>query len=93
MTTVATRVRQISNKEGFDIQVLSRNRRPVRVTLNGRLGPWPHTRKSKGAMTVAEFKEKFGRTYPGYHCSVLTADGHMARGNTLLDSVRRSYTE
>ncbi len=90
MTTVQTRVREISNKEGFDI-IVTRNGKPVKVTRNGVLGPWPHRNKSKDTRTVTEFREKFSDAYPGHSCDVLDGNGAKAHGNMLLKQVRATY--
>jgi hypothetical protein len=36
-------------------------------------------------------KDRFERTYPKYSCRVLKGDGKVAKGNTLLGTVRKSY--
>lgn len=48
-------------------------------------------RMSKNAFTVREWQEKFQNQFPGYEVQVLYADGNIARGNTLLSTVRDSY--
>lgn len=92
MTTVATRVRRISELEGFDI-IVRANGADVDVTLNGLLAPWPRTKKSRSAWRVSQFKEKFSEIYPGYTCNVLLEDGTVARGNQHLSNVRETYEE
>lgn len=44
-------------------------------------------------MTVADWKNRFNRIYPGYTVEVLEADGGIAHGNTKLESVRATYEE
>jgi hypothetical protein len=94
MTTVATRAREISDKEGFDI-IVTRKGRPVKPTKNGVLkGSYPFEKKLKGTKTVSDWKkERFAKTYPGYSCEVLKGDGKRATGQTSLQTVRESYEE
>jgi hypothetical protein len=58
MTTVQTRVREISNEERFDI-IVTRNSKPVRTTRNGVLGPWGHRNKTRDTHSVSDFRDKF----------------------------------
>jgi hypothetical protein len=74
MTTVQSRVREISNREGFDITV-TRKGKEVRLRSNGVLGPWSYRRKTKDSATVADFRAKFEAVYPGYCCIVETGLG------------------
>lgn len=92
MTTVATRVRAISDLEGFDIQVKTLAGASVPPTNNGTLGQYPFEKKLKGTKTVADWrKERFERTYPGYSCDVLNGDGTTAAPQTALRTVRETY--
>ena len=91
MTTVQTRVREISNKEKFDLTA-TRNGKPIKLTRNGVLNKaWPHRNKTKETHTVTDFQEKFKKVYPGYSCDVLEGDGSKAHGNTKLRQVRGTY--
>lgn len=90
MTTVATRTRQISDLERFDI-IVTRGSRAVSTTKNGILGPWKSENATKGTQTVAQFKRKFETCYPGYSCKVIDAKGQEAHGKTLLGTIRGSY--
>lgn len=94
MTTVQTRVRLISNKEGFEI-VVKRNStgKQVNIRKNGVLGPWSHSKKTKDNMTVAGFRTKFEEAYPGYSCIVEKADGTAATGQLTLGSLRAGYDD
>ena len=92
MTTVATRVRRISDLEGFDIIVMEGGK-PVDVKQNGVLSEYPYKKMSRGNWTVARFKEKFEKAYDGFSCAVLLENGEEARGNRTLNSVRESYEE
>ena len=90
MTTVQTRAREISNKEGFEISVKRRGKY-VKPTQNGVLGPWPHRNKTRGNYTAKDFREKFEAAYPGYSCDILSADGTAAHGNAALENIRSAY--
>ena len=47
-------------------------------------------RRMAGSKTVKEWRDgRFRKTYPGYDVEVLTADGRVAHGRTLLDTLRR----
>jgi hypothetical protein len=91
MTTVLTRLREINNKEGFDVWNIRLRGKIVRVTKNSVLGAWPHRNRTKDTHTVKDFREKFASAYPGYTCSVLEGSGAIARGNKSLKQVRATY--
>lgn len=91
MTTVQTRVRQISDLEGFDI-VVTKDGQRVDPTANGLLGAYGFDRKLTSAKRVSEWRQtRFEVTYPGYSCIVLHEDGSEAPANTLLRTVRETY--
>jgi len=47
---------------------------------------------AKNSYTVSQWKEnRFRKQFPGYDVDVLNADGSVARGNTLLSTVRYTY--
>lgn len=92
MTTFATRIRELSNLEGFDVQVFDSTGNPANLKTNG-LPAYPHIRMAKGSTTVSDWKNRFNNTYPSYTVEVLTADGTPAHGNMLLASVRETYEE
>lgn len=87
-------MRALSDLEGFDIQVFIHNSEtPADPKKNG-LAAYPFEKKAKGSTTVADWKaNRFQKTYPGYWCEVLDADGNIAHGNTKLESVRETYEE
>ncbi|HVI50779.1 MAG TPA: hypothetical protein VM661_06175 [Candidatus Sulfotelmatobacter sp.] len=93
MTTVQTRVRKISDQEGFDIQVYDKQGNQVNPTNNGVLNGWPHERATKGSKTVGDWADKFEKSYPGYSAKILNADGKVAHKNNLLSTVRETYEE
>jgi len=93
MTTLATRMKELSEIEDFAVKFLDAKDCPVDVAANG-LPRYDFDRRSRGSMTVKEWKEiRFAKTYPGYGCEVLNGDGTAAHGNTKLDSVRSTYDE
>ena len=93
MTTLATRVRQLADLEGFDIEVLDAAGNTADLKTNG-LPRYNFERKARGSTTVADWKQtRFGQTYSHYSCRVLNADGSEAHGNTRLETVRASYEE
>lgn len=88
MTTVQKRVREISNKEGFDL-IATRNGKPINPTKNGVLKrAWPRRNKTPDTHSVTDFRQKFEKVYPGYSCDVLNKGGGKAHGNTKLRQVR-----
>jgi hypothetical protein len=93
MTTLATRLREIRDKEGFDIQVFDNDGNPVDTGQNG-FGKYDFDRRARSTMTVAEWRDsRFGETWPGHSCKVLYGDGTEAHGNALLRTVRESYED
>jgi hypothetical protein len=94
MTTAATRVRKIAEREGFDI-VVTHKGVPISLKQNGTLGPYDFARKMKGSATVSEWKsQRFEATYPGYKCDVLRGDGAgTATGQMTLETLRSTYPE
>jgi hypothetical protein len=93
MTMVQTRARQIAELEGFEIVVL-RDSVPIDPRANGLLnGRYPFEKKMRHSMSVADFRERFERTYPGFSCQVLNDDGTVAEGQTHLRTVRETYEE
>lgn len=94
MVMLLTRMRQIANREGFEIEVFrkSRHRRPLLVHKNGVIGPYPFAKKLKETKTVNDWKtERFEKAYPGYTCDVLKGNGTVAAPQTSLKTVRKSY--
>lgn len=93
MTTLATRIRKLSDLEGFDVIVLDSSGDPVDPRVNG-FRDYAFDRKSNSSMTVSAWIElRFNKIYPGYSCSVLNGDGTIAHGNTKLESVRETYED
>jgi hypothetical protein len=84
--------RQIKAREYFDVKI---KRDGKLVNKNSQLPPYDKWRKAqKGNRSVAYWKKnRFFRCYPGYEVDVLYEDGRVARGKTLLTTVRDSYEE
>jgi hypothetical protein len=94
MVMLLTRMHEIANREGFEIEVTTKSARTRRLLVrrNGVLGPYPFKRKLRDSKSVNDWKkERFEATYPGYTCKVLKGDGTVAAGQTNLRTVRRSY--
>ncbi len=93
MTTLATRIRALSDLEDFDIEVLDLNGNSVDPKTNG-FAKYDFDRRARGSMTVSDWKNKrFINAYGGFTCRVLNADGTEAHGNAKLESVRSTYEE
>ncbi len=50
-------------------------------------------RMTKNSATVAEWKEKFKKQFPGYDAVVKKNDGSKARGQSSLSTVRDTYLD
>lgn len=94
MTTVATRIRQIADLDGFDIEV-PRDGKLVDIRENGELmAAYDLKKKLKHITTVSDcVKERCKRTYPGFSCRLLNGDDGIAESKTLLRNVGESYEE
>ncbi len=91
MTTLMKRVRELSDLEGFDVEVMDLDGRLANMKVNGE-ARYDYERAASGSITVSDWKEqRFGKAYPRYKCNVLNSDGTVAHGNTLLSTVRSSY--
>ena len=94
MTMLLTRMHEIADREGFEIEVWHQGRRLKNLRRNGVLGPYPYARKARDGWTVDRWRQDhFVATYPGYSCDVLMGNGQIAPGQTLLRTVRESYEE
>jgi hypothetical protein len=82
-------VRQIDQREGFEVWNRRAKGRLLRITSKGEPGPYPYRRRAPNHWTVAQYrKNRFRKVYPGVTCDVLTSDGKPARGNVCLATVR-----
>lgn len=92
MPTVKNIERKIGNIEGFDV-VMKQEGENVRGDKKLQK-QYSKQIAAKGTYTVAKWiKKRFKVDFPGYDVDVLFFDGDKATGNTLLSTVRDSYTE
>jgi hypothetical protein len=84
--------KQIERIEGFRVAFLHHDRRDVRGDMHD-VASYEFARKLSDDRTVAEWIAiRFRERYRGFEVSVLLADGSRAHGNTLLSTVRASYS-
>ena len=92
MTTVQTRLQEIYEREGFNVEVL-KDGKVLKLRRNGVMGSYGEKKKTKDAMTVSRWKsEKFSAWYPALICRVLNGDGTIATGQKKLSTVRDTYS-
>ena len=90
------KVKNIENKvkkiEGFSIDIIDKDGKNVRddTVLPKQYEAQKMTRNS---MTVAGWKAKFQRQFPGYDVIVYKEGGNKASGQTKLFTVRDTYLE
>ncbi len=93
MTTLATRMRELADLEGFDVEMLDEMDKPIDPKTNG-LQKYNFDRQMKSTATVQDWKtSRFSQSYPGRRCVVLYGDGREANGNATLATVRGTYEE
>jgi hypothetical protein len=93
MTTAATRLREIAQLEGFEVELLAPDGSLVSPAQQG-LPSYNRVfeRRARSDWTVNEWIEKrFQKVYPGYDVRVLKDDGTPAAGQMRLQTVRESY--
>lgn len=93
MTTAATRLREIAELEGFEVEIIDEAGNAIDPATQG-LPSYARVfeKKARGAWTVSEWEEKrFKKVFPSYKVRVLKDDGSIANGNTKLQTVRESY--
>jgi len=92
MVKLSTRIRQIKNLEGFDIEVKKNNRTFRNLDRHNIIGEYTFKKALTGSKTVTEWRRKrFESHYTGYSYEVLDGNGAVQNGNTLLKNVRNSY--
>ena len=92
MATLRTRVREIANLEGFDLQVVRYGE--CVDECEGGFPAYGFEKRLRGMATVADWKTlRFERIYPAMECRVFYADGTEANGDATLNAVRASYEE
>lgn len=90
MRSVSTVAAQIGEIEGFDIRFIDGDEDVSRR----RVEDYPYERAARGTWTVAKWREqRFAASYPAYQVEVLRADGSMAHGKTLLDTLRAEWAD
>ena len=76
MVMLITRMHEIADREGFEIEVTRKGKVLKNLRRNGVLNAYPSKRKLGGAKTVDHWKrERFESINPGYSCNVLKGDG------------------
>lgn len=85
--------KRIWDVEGFAVVIRHSDGRDMRGDRTG-LPMYTYDRMAKNAMTVATWKQqRFSPSYPGLDIDVLDGAGSAVPGNTLLSTVRDSYSE
>ena len=93
MASVKTVERQMGNLEGFDVRFYHPDGTDVRSD-KGNVPSYSFERAAKGNLNVSSWRDqRFKRSYPGFDCEVLDAQGNPCHGATLLSTVRETYTE
>ena len=93
MALVKNVEKHIWDIEGFDVSIRHGDGRDMRADRTG-IPMYGFFRMAKDTMTVFTWKQqRFYPKYPGLEVDVLQGDNQSAPGNTLLSSVRDSYSE
>ena len=91
--TLATRMRELSNLEGFDVEVTDLDGNPIGLRTLGFVR-YDFDLPANGQILVSEWKAgRFHRYYPQLDCRVLYANGNEASNFVMLRIVRASYEE
>jgi hypothetical protein len=93
MTLVENVEKRIWDVEEFGVIIRHEDGRDVRGDRTG-IPMYDLSRKAKDSMTVSAWiDQRFRPKYPGYRVEVLDGYGSPAVGNTLLSTVRESYSK
>ena len=94
MPLLKTVQRRIHKIEGFAVRFrYRRDRRDVRDDRRG-IRQYAFERMAKNSWRVAGWKRnRFERTFPEFQVDVLSADGSVADGRSLLSTVRDTYLD
>lgn len=93
MALVKNVEKRIWDTEGFSVVIRHADGRDMRGDRTG-ITMYSFERMAKHGMTVAAWKEqRFFPNYPGLEVDVLDAYGVVVAGNTLLSTVRDSYSD
>jgi len=88
---LVTRLRELSNLEGFDVEVTNQDGESVNPRTLGFMR-YDFDLPANGQITVSEWKaSRFRRYFPLLDCKVLFANGNEASGFTMIRTVRASY--
>lgn len=91
MATIRHVEKQIEALEGFAVRIRhGRDGRDVRSDKQNTPG-YRYARAMAGSKTVKDWRDgRFASSYPGYSVEVLTVDGKVAHGRTLLATLRQA---
>jgi hypothetical protein len=93
MALVKNLEKRIWDIEGFGVVIKHADGRDMRGDKAG-IPQYRFERMARRDMTVSAWREqRFRSAYIGYDVDVLDGTGHAVPGNTLLESVRKSYVE
>jgi hypothetical protein len=93
MALVKNVEKRIWDVEEFDVIIRHEDGRDVRGDRTG-IPMYDFSRKAKDSMTVSAWTDqRFQPKYPGYWVEVPDGYGSPVIGNTLLSTVRESYSE
>jgi hypothetical protein len=93
MALVKNVEKRIWDVEGFDVIIKHATGGNMRGDRTG-IPMYDYSRMAAGTTTVSAWKEqRFHPKYPGFDVDVLDGSSSPAAGNTLLSTVRDSYSE
>lgn len=94
MALVRNVEKRIWNIEDFEVTIRHSDGRDMRGDRDG-IPMYPnYERKANNATTVSAWKDqRFYPNYPGFDVDVLNGKGEPVNGNTLLSTVRDSYSD
>jgi hypothetical protein len=85
--------KRIWDIEGFAVTIRHDDGRDMRGDRTG-IPMYDFARMARNSITVSTWKEqRFLPKYPGFDVDVLDGFGNAVPGNTLLATVRNSYTD
>jgi hypothetical protein len=86
--------KRIWDIEEFDVTIRHADGRDMRGDKTGIPQYSAYERMAKNSWNVADWKaQRFYPIYPGFEVDVLDGTGQAVAGNTLLSTVRDSYSE
>jgi hypothetical protein len=86
-------IRYLENRifdfEGIRVRIRHTSGRDVRSDKNIG-GRYQFMRRASDSMSITEWlRNRFVRSFPGFHCDVLDSNSHRAHGRTLLGRIRK----